>query len=86
MAEATLNQILKQLETLEPEELKQLNQAIQDRLSQEKKVDNHAAFYQALLASGLVTRIRKPSRQPIERKLLKIGGQPVSETIIQERR
>lgn len=35
MTQATLNQILKQLDTLEPEELEQLTQAIHQRLSQQ---------------------------------------------------
>ncbi|MBE9011203.1 hypothetical protein IQ250_13395 [Pseudanabaenaceae cyanobacterium LEGE 13415] len=37
MAQATLNQILNQLDMLEPEELEQLTQAIDKRLSQQKK-------------------------------------------------
>ncbi|MGG6263898.1 hypothetical protein ACQ4M3_10945 [Leptolyngbya sp. AN03gr2] len=37
MAQATLNQILNQLDTLEPEELEQLTQAIHQRLSEQKK-------------------------------------------------
>ena len=46
-----------------------------------------ASFYQALLASGLVTRIKQPSRdQAFERPLIQIQGKPLSETIIEERR
>ncbi|GAP93554.1 hypothetical protein [Leptolyngbya sp. NIES-2104] len=37
MAQATLNQILNQLDTLEPEELEQLTQAIRQRLSHQKQ-------------------------------------------------
>jgi hypothetical protein len=40
MAQVTLNQILNQLETLEPEELEQLIQAIHQRLSQQKKAES----------------------------------------------
>lgn len=85
MAQAILNQILNQLEMLELEELEQLNQAIYQQLTKQKETNDRAAVHEALLASGLVKRIRKPSGQPVERQLLEIEGEPVSETIIRER-
>jgi hypothetical protein len=87
MAQATLNQILSQLETLEPEELNQLNQTIQKHLAYKEKSRARAAFHQALLDSGLVKQIKRPCYDPIsERRLYKVEGKPVSETIIEERR
>ncbi|BAU14035.1 hypothetical protein LEP3755_45790 [Leptolyngbya sp. NIES-3755] len=86
MAQATLNQILNQLKTLEPEELEQLTQAIHQQLSHQKEVNDQAAVHEALLAAGLVKRIRQPIQHSVERQLLEISGEPVSETIIQERR
>ncbi len=44
MTQATLNQILSQLETLSPEELHQLNQTIQKHLADKKEVNKRAAF------------------------------------------
>ncbi|MBA3920899.1 MAG: hypothetical protein H0X31_03960 [Nostocaceae cyanobacterium] len=68
-------------------ELQQLNQAVQDRLASQKVADEQTAFHQALLESGLVKQIKIPSlRQPIERRLVEVQGQPISETILEERR
>jgi glucokinase len=53
MAIETLNQILKQLETLEIKELQQLNQAIQKYLAHKEENVKQAAFHQALIDSGL---------------------------------
>ena len=87
MAITTLNQILKQLETLEIEEIQQLNQTIQQYLINREETLKKAAFHQALINSGLVKQIKHPPYQMIpERKLIQVVGKPVSETIIEERR
>lgn len=87
MAQATLNQILNQLKTLELEELQQLNQTIQQYLIDKEEADKQAAFHQSLIDSGLVKQIKRPSHDPItERRLIQVEGKPVSETIIEERR
>ncbi|MEH1829727.1 MAG: hypothetical protein V7L22_31065 [Nostoc sp.] len=81
----TLNQILKQLETLELKELQQLHQTIQKYLNEE--TIKQAAFHQALIDSGLVKQIKHPTYEPItERRLIHAEGKPVSESIIEERR
>jgi len=87
MAQATLNQILVQVKTLELEELQQLNQAIQRYLADKEETAKRATFHKALLASGLVKQRKQPpySRQT-ERRLIQVQGKPVSETIIEERR
>jgi hypothetical protein len=85
MAKAILNQILVQLKSLEVVELQQLNQAVQDCLA--SQITSEQAFHQTLLESGLVRQIKMPSlRKPTERRLVEIQGQPISETIIEERR
>ena len=88
MPQALLNQILEQLEMLEPEELQKLNQAVQKYLTHpEREAVNQAAFHQALLTSGLVQQLKRPSQgQGPERQLIEVQGKPVSETIIAERR
>ncbi len=87
MAQTTLNQILKQLDRLELEELQQLNQTIQKYLANKEETIKQAAFHQALIDSGLVKQIKHPSYEPIsERRLIQAKGKPVSETIIEERR
>jgi hypothetical protein len=87
MAQATLNQILAQIETLELEELQQLNQAIQRYLADKEETAKRATFHKALLTSGLVKQLKQPSyTQQTERRLIQVQDKPVSETIIEERR
>jgi hypothetical protein len=87
MPQATLNQILDQLETLELEELQQLYQAIQKYLTDKEQAAQRTKFHQALLTSGLVKQIKYPSdSRQTERRLIQVQGKPVSETIIEERR
>ncbi|MGV0106283.1 Transposase [Nostoc sp. DSM 114160] len=87
MALVTLQQIIKQLETLEIEELQQLNQMIQKYLADKEETVKQAAFHQALISSGLVKQIKHPAYEPItERRLIHVEGKPISETIIEERR
>ncbi len=87
MAQTTLNQILNQLETLDIEELYQLNQTIQKYLANKEEIAKLGAFHQALLDSGLIKQFKFPSYDPIsERRLIQVEGKPVSETIIEERR
>lgn len=87
MAQAILNQILDQLKTLELAELHQLNQAIQDYLTLKEDAAKQVAFHQALLTSGLVRQIKKPSQEKLnQRRLIQVKGKSVSETIIEERR
>lgn len=82
-----LNQILKQLETLDLKELQQLNQTIQRYLSDKEETVKQAAFHQALIDSGLVKQIKHPNYEPLtERRLIHAKGKPVSESIIEERR
>ncbi|MEA5621200.1 hypothetical protein VB711_25685 [Cronbergia sp. UHCC 0137] len=87
MALVTLKQIIKQLETLEIAELQQLNQMIQKYLADKEETAKQAAFHQALIDSGLVKEIKHPTYEPIsERQLIYVEGNPVSQTIIEERR
>ena len=87
MSEVILNQIFNQLEMLELFELHQLNSAIHKYLTEKQATTQQAKFHQALLTSGLVKKINHLSySQLTERQLIQVQGQPVSETIIEERR
>ncbi len=87
MAQMTLHEILDQLLALEPEELRQLDQAIRSRLVPQADSPKRESFHRALLASGLVKQIRPPRRDgDAQRRLIDVQGQPVSETIVAERR
>lgn len=87
MTQAILNQILDQLQSLELAELQQLNQAVQDYLTNQEEAAKRVAFHQALVASGLVRQIKQSSsKRLIKQQLVQLEGQPISETIVEERR
>jgi hypothetical protein len=86
MPQATLNQILDQLQTLEPSELQQLSQAVQNCLAARQPRPKQIAFHQALIASGLVRQIKNHSfEQRRYQQLIESQDKPVSQTIIEER-
>lgn len=60
---------------------------IQEREAPVSEEEKKAAFHQSMLAAGLLTRI-PPQRDPskAKRPLITVQGEPVSETIIRERR
>ena len=86
MAQTTLDQILGQLETLEPQELQKLSQVVQDYLTPGEETARVSAFHKSLLASGLVRQIKRPSSRQTERQLIQVQGNSLSETVIEERR
>jgi hypothetical protein len=87
MPQAILNQILDQLQILEPSELEQLSQVLQQRLKVVEVSAQRVAFHRSLVESGLVRQIKKPT---FERRgdqcLIQVKGEPVSQTIVEERR
>jgi len=85
MPKLILNQILNQLETLDFSELQQLNQTIQKYLADIEASDQKTRFHRVLLTSGLVKQIKQSPNQQLSRQLIQVQGQPVSETIIEER-
>lgn len=86
MAQTILYQILEQIKTLDPNELLQVSQAVQERLTPQVESRKRQAFHQALLASGLVRQIKTPLPVDVsKRRLVQVQGQPVSQTIIEER-
>jgi hypothetical protein len=87
MAQTTLHEILDQLRTLEPDELRHLERAVRSHLGPQAESPKRETFHQALLASGLVKQIRSPGQdRDVQRRLIEVQGRPVSETIIAERR
>jgi hypothetical protein len=87
MSQTILSQMLEKLQFLEPVELQQLNHAIQDRLINKKEAAaKQIAFHQALIDSGLVRHTKKTSSQAIVRRLIQVQDEPISKTIVEERR
>jgi hypothetical protein len=87
MSQAILSQMLDKLQFLEPVELQQLNHAVQDRLINKEEEAKPGALHQALIDSGLVRHTKKNTPQAaIVRRLIQVQGDPISQTIIEERR
>jgi DNA gyrase/topoisomerase IV subunit B len=87
MPQVLLNQILNQLQALEPSELQQLSQVIQRYLKDNEVSAKRAAFHQALVGSGLVRQIKNPNFEGrTHQRLIQVQGEPVSQTIVGERR
>ena len=87
MPQAILNQIIKQLQALEPSELQQLSQVIQKYLQDSEATAKRTAFHQALVGSGLVRQIKTPTFEGrTHQHLVQVQGEPVSQTIVGERR
>ncbi len=87
MSQVLLNQILNQLPSLEPSELQQLSQAVQNRLKDSEVLAKRAAFHQALVESGLVRQIKTTNLEGrTHRHFIQVQGEPISQTIIGERR
>ncbi len=87
MAQATLDQLISQLDMLQTEELQRLERAIQERRTDKGEENEKEMLHQVLMASGLVKRIaRRTEPDSSERHPIEVQGEPVSETIIQERR
>lgn len=87
MPQAILNQILNQLQALEPSELQQLSQVLQEYLKDREASAKRVAFHQALVGSGLVRQIKNPTfERRTHQHLIQVQGEPISQTIIEERR
>ena len=87
MSDMTLEKILKAVQTLTPDEQRQLRAQLDDRLGQPQAVDKTQAFHQSLLSSGMVTTIKaRPCDPARKRRLIEVKGKPLSETIVEERR
>jgi hypothetical protein len=87
MAQATLTHILNEIQTLETEELKELERAVCGLLEPSTQEAERETVLQILQASGRVKDVKRPSmRGTVERHPVAIQGKSLSETIIEERR
>jgi len=83
----TLDSIWETLETLSPDDQRQLRERLEESSARRAETTGMKAFHQALLASGLVKTIKKPRASVTDqRHLIEVNGKPLSETIIEERR
>jgi hypothetical protein len=87
MAGTTLHQVLEGIKSLDLDGLRQVSQRVQERLASQEEAHKRQVFHQALRASGLVRDIK--TSHPLDvsaRTLVQVQGEPVSQTIIEERR
>lgn len=101
MPQVAVDAFINQLDTFGLDELWRVNDALQERLrpmpqtqkphkeqrAEKSEQEKLADFHQALLSAGLITRIPVPrDLSKAERPRIAVIGEPVSETIIRERR
>ena len=87
MAHEKLQTILTDIQSLDPIELQQVRQAIDERLKAQEERGLMSRFVAALREERLLIRsaAASDSLHPA-RRLIHVQGQPVSQTIIEERR
>ena len=86
MAQAALESVLKEIKTLEAEELQEVARTVRQLLSSSEKDSEREDILRVLQASGLVKEIKRPSMGINHaHPLIPIQGAPLSETIIEER-
>ena len=78
-----MQEIAEAIKTLSPTDRYHLRRL----LKEQDEADKLEVFHQVLLSKGLVKEVKNPTvTDPIERQLIEIKGEPVSQTIIEERK
>ena len=78
-----MQEIAEAIKTLSPTDRYHLRRL----LKEQDEADKLEVFHQVLLSKGLVEEVKNPTvTDPIERQLIEIKGEPVSQTIIEERK
>ena len=78
-----MQEIAEAIKTLSPTDRYHLRRL----LKEQNEADKLEVFHQVLLSKGLVKEVKNPSvTDAIERQLIEVKGQPVSQTIIEERK
>lgn len=84
-----LERVLNEIKGLSPEDLRILRDELNALLEPVHAQMSEEEFEQHLLAQGIISSIPTRDTDPAEyrnRKLIEVEGQPVSETLIEERR
>lgn len=81
-----LDDLLTQVPTLNLQDLLKLREAVEMKLATIDEAEKMEAFGKAMLAAGLITKIKYPVANPVgDHRAIPIQGKPLSETIIEER-
>jgi hypothetical protein len=89
---ATLDKVKEEVKSLAPEELQEVRELVDSLLSEVSEDEREAAFECDLAAEGFIspanplTATEEEVRQYRAYKPITVEGQPLSETIIEERR
>lgn len=89
MSSTNLEKVIEEVRALAPEEQRQVRDLIDSLLVDSATPSPEDLLNQRLLASGLIRRIPPrvvTSESPVRFKPIEVKGEPVSETIIRERR
>ena len=87
MEQSVIDRVLEEIKGLQPEELIQVNRAVNGLLHQDPKEMEREQALRVLENSGLVREIKRPliAARPC-RLPVPIQGKPLSETIVEDRR
>jgi hypothetical protein len=87
MAQATLARILEDIKTLEIDEIRKVDAALQQQIEMAGYSPAEWRVMQSLVDDGLLKEIKpRRLRRSIDFKPVPIKGKPLSETIVEERR
>lgn len=89
MPSITFDQVLEGAKMLPVQEKRSLYEALRQWLSDSKSLLSEAEFAQSLMEQGLVSALPNAELNPAKpptRQLLVVQGQPLSQTILEERR
>lgn len=88
MAHTTFEKVLADAQTLSPDEQRQLRAKLEEWLTTPPAPLTEAAFEQQLVTQGILSEVSPPTTDVTpycQRKRIQVQGQPLSETIIEER-
>ncbi len=86
MENSTFDEVLTAAQSLPPESRRRLGEELLASLNSESPGDKINELNRQLLEAGLLSEIRKPAKKSAPFAPVTVIGQPVSETIIEERR
>lgn len=87
MSRAVLENVLEQIKSLGPEELREVSRAVAERLSPEEELRRRETLLESMREAGLISSV-VPQRSPDDPvpPLVAVEGEPLSEAIIRDRR
>lgn len=85
---ATLERVIEEIKALTPAELKQVRQTVEELLQPAQAQMTEDEFERELIAEGIIAPLEKSGDKYDFHgyKPIKVGGKPLSEMIIEERR